>query len=101
MIVVVSNLAFDAGADFAVAWHGSAAVSPQLVVANQVAVVVGVAVLMVAIEGAFVAVVVRAQFRFSLITRILATFLVGMVGSRTMQRTGLDESILVLLRTLP
>ena len=41
MIVVVSDLAFDAGADFAVTWHRSAVVSAQLVVATQVAVVVG------------------------------------------------------------
>ena len=101
MIVVVSNLAFNAGADFALAWHGSAVVSARLVVATQVAVVVGAAVLMVAIEGAFVIVAVCARFRFSLITWNLATFFVGMVGLRTMQRTGLDESLLVLLRTLP
>jgi hypothetical protein len=54
MKVVVSDLAFDAGADFAVAWHGSAVVSARLVVATQIAVVLGTHVLMVAIEGAFV-----------------------------------------------
>ena len=101
MIVVVSDLEFNAGADFAVALHGSAVVSARLVIATQVAVVVGAAVLMVAIEGSFVVVVVRVRFQFSLITRILATFLVGMVSLWTVQRTGYDESLLVLLRTLP
>ncbi len=85
MIVVISNLAFNAGADFAVAWHGSSVVSAQLVVAAQVAVVVGAHVLMVAIEGTFVV----GRFRFSLFARILATLHVGMVGTRTVQRTGL------------
>ena len=95
MIVVVSDLAFNAGADFAVAWHGSAVVSTQLIIATHAA------VLMVAIESVFVVVVVPARFRFSLVTRILVTFLVGMVGSRTVQRTVLGDSLLVLLRTLP
>ena len=54
MKVVVSDLAFNAGADFAIAWHGSAVVSVRLVAATQIAVVVGAHVLMVAIEGVFV-----------------------------------------------
>ena len=54
MIVVVSNLAFNAGADFTIAQHRSAVVSALLFVATQIAVVVGTHVLMVAIEGAFV-----------------------------------------------
>ncbi len=57
MIVLVGNLASAAGAGFAVPWHGSAGVSPQLVVATQVAVVS-----MVAVMGAFVVVVVCMQF---------------------------------------
>ena len=100
MIVLVGNLASDTGTGFAVAWHKSAAVSAQLVAATQVAVVVGVAVLMVAIVGAFVAVVVCKWFQFGLITRILATFLIGMVGLLTVQAAGL-ESLVVLLGTLP
>ncbi len=97
MKVVVSNLAFDAGADFAIAWHGSAVVSARLVVATQIAVVMGAHVLMVAIEGAFVV----AELQFSLIVRVLATLRVGVVGTRTMQVTGLDAFLLVVLRTLP
>jgi hypothetical protein len=54
MKVVVGNLAVDAGAGFAIAWHGSAVVSARLVVATQIAIVVGAHVLMMAIEGAFV-----------------------------------------------
>ena len=97
MIVVVSDLVFNAGADFAVARHGSAVVSMRLAVTIQVAIVVGVHVFMVAIEGMFVV----GQFQFSLIARVLATLRVGMVSTRTVQRTGLDEPFLVLLRTLP
>ena len=62
MIVVVSDLAFEAKTDFTVTWHGSAVVSARLVLATQVAVVMGAAVLMAAIEGAFVVVVVRMRF---------------------------------------
>ncbi len=97
MKVVVSDLAFDAGADFAVAWHGSAVVSAGLVVATQISVVVGAHVLMVAIEGAFVV----ARLQFSLFAWVLATLWVRVVGTRTVQVTGLDTSLLVLLRTLP
>ncbi len=96
MKVVISDLAFDAGADFAVAWHGSAVVSAQLVIATQIAVIVGAHVLMVAIEGAFVV----AWLRFGLIARVLATLRVGVVGTRTVQVAGLDTSLLVVLRTL-
>ena len=85
VIVVVSNLAFDAGAGFAVAWHGSAVLSARLVVATEVAVVVGAHVLMMTIEGAFVV----ARLRFSLIAQVLATLCVGVVGTRAVQMTGL------------
>ena len=97
MKVVISDLAFDAGADFAIAWHRSAVVSARLVVATQIAIVVGAHVLMMAIEGAFVVV----ELRFILIAWILVTLRVGVVGMRTVQVTGLDASLLVVLRTLP
>ena len=102
MIVLVGNLASAAGASFAVARHGSAVVSGQLVVTTQaqVAVDVGTAVLMMAAIGAFVVVVLCTQFQFGLIAWILATFLVGMVGLLTVHREGL-EPLIVLLGTLP
>ena len=56
------DLASDAGAGFAVAWHGNAVVYALLVVATQVAIVVGAAVLMMAVVGAFVVVLVCAWF---------------------------------------
>ena len=100
MIVPVGDLASDAGSGFAVAWHGSAVVSARLAIATQIAVVLGAAVLMMAVIGTFVVVVVCARFQFSLIAWILVTFLVGMVGLLTRHTAGL-EPLVMLLGTLP